>query len=117
MLQRQQQLQAAQQQAAAMRAQLQAARLQGPAALAKLQAALRQAPAPAVNVAPPKPLPPPPQATPEERAGGKFTLAMLWADNGNFDKAEEYCNLIVKTYPGTPAAGQAQAFLAQHAEN
>jgi TolA-binding protein len=49
--------------------------------------------------------------TPEELASGKFTLAMLLAEAGKTDTAEEYCQFIVKTYPGTPGAAQAQAYL------
>ena len=43
----------------------------------------------------------PPHTTTEKLACGKLTLAKLWADAGNLDKVQEYCDLIVKTYAGT----------------
>jgi hypothetical protein len=54
---------------------------------------------------------PPIVVTPEERAAGKLRLAMLLAGDGKAADAAEFCTDIVKKYPGTPAANQAQAFL------
>jgi hypothetical protein len=36
---------------------------------------------------------------------------MFLADAGKTDKAEEYCQFIVKTYAGTAGAKNAQAYL------
>jgi hypothetical protein len=49
--------------------------------------------------------------TDEQRAGGKFDMAMILAKAGKTDTAKDYCKLIVKTYPGTTGAAQAQAYL------
>jgi hypothetical protein len=54
---------------------------------------------------------PPIVSTPEERAASKLRLAMLLAGDGKTADAAEFCTDIVKKYPGTPAANQAQAFL------
>jgi TolA-binding protein len=51
--------------------------------------------------------------TPEQRAANKLKLAMLLAEYDKPDDAAEYCADIIKTYPGTAAAAQAQAFLDQ----
>jgi hypothetical protein len=70
-------------------------------------------PAPAVaNAARPKPAaPPPPAMSRDELASGKFNMAMMLANAGKADAAEDYCKFIVKTYPGTAGAKSAQAFL------
>ena len=49
----------------------------------------------------------PPHTTTEKLACGKLTLAKFWADDGNLDKVQEYCDLIVKTYAGTDGAFRA----------
>lgn len=54
---------------------------------------------------------PPIELTPGERAASKLKLAMLLADAGKNADAAEFCRDIVKQFPGTPAAKQAQAFL------
>jgi TolA-binding protein len=46
-----------------------------------------------------------------ELAAGKYTLAMLLDQADKTATAEEYCRFIVKTYPGTAGATQAQAYL------
>jgi hypothetical protein len=53
----------------------------------------------------------PVSATPEERAAGKFKLAMLLANDGKTADAAEFAADIVAKYAGTPGAAQAQAFL------
>jgi hypothetical protein len=73
------------------------------------KAAIPAAP-PVVKANPPQPVPPVPLAD-GERARGKFDLAMLLAEAGKSDTAREYCQFIVKTYPGTQGAAQAQAYL------
>jgi hypothetical protein len=71
---------------------------------------------PVVKANPPKPAPASPApATNEERASGKFDLAMMLAKAGKLNKAEEYCQFIVKAYPGTQGAMQAQAYLTKPA--
>jgi len=40
----------------------------------------------------------------------------MLADAGKMDTAEDYCSFIVKTYPGTAGATQAQTFLVKNAE-
>jgi hypothetical protein len=57
------------------------------------------------------PAAPPIVLTPEERAAGKMKFAMLLAADGKTADAAEYYTDIVKKYPGTPAAQQAQALL------
>ena len=63
---------------------------------------------------PPAPAAAPIALTPEQRAAGKFKLAMALAEYGKTAAADQYCTDIIKSYPGTAAAGQAQAFLDQH---
>jgi hypothetical protein len=65
-----------------------------------------------VQTAPSKPpTPPPPPMTPDELATSKFNMAMMLAKAGKLDTAEEYCHFVLKTYPGTAGAAQAQAYL------
>jgi hypothetical protein len=67
-----------------------------------------------LKAAPMQPRPPAPQAEvvpPEQRAAAKFKLAMVLADNGKTADAAEFCNDIIRKYPGTPATEQAQTFL------
>ena len=67
---------------------------------------------PVAKANPAKPAAPAPKPmTAEERATGKFNMAMILAKGGKTDTAEEYFQFIVKTYPGTAGAAQAQAFL------
>ena len=67
---------------------------------------------PVANVARPKPAAPPePPMNREELASGKYNMAMMLAKAGKADAAEDYCKLIVKTYPGTEGAKSAQAYL------
>ncbi|HLW65842.1 MAG TPA: hypothetical protein VKS79_11020 [Gemmataceae bacterium] len=71
----------------------------------------QQAPAVA-NVARPRPaaVPPAPMSQ-EELATGKFNMAMMLAKAGKSDAAEDYCKFIMKNYPATAAAKNAQAYL------
>ena len=62
------------------------------------------------NIPKPAPLPPAP-VTNDERASGKYNMAMMLAKAGRSNTAEEYCQFIVKTYPGTQGAAQAHTFL------
>src|SRR5262249_40871723 len=65
--------------------------------------------APPVVKANPQPVPPP--MTNEERASGKFDMAMMLANAGRSDAAAEYCQFIIKNYAGTKGAAQAQTYL------
>jgi len=49
--------------------------------------------------------------TPEELGARKFKLAMLLADEGKTADAADYCGQILRKYPNTPAAEQAQDYL------
>jgi TolA-binding protein len=121
------------QQAAPMNAQQAAAALQFmQQALAQQQAQLRAmgwpagllpgravnlpAPKPAVapvaNVARPKlAVAPAPPMSLADLATGKYNMAMMLAKAGKSDAAEDYCKFIVKSYPGTAGAKNAQAYL------
>jgi hypothetical protein len=94
--------------------QLQAMGLQGgllPGRAANVPAPKPPAP-PVANVARPKPAaPPPPPMNREDLATGKYSMAMMLAKAGKADAAEDYCKFIVKSYPGTAGARNAQAYL------